>query len=131
LFEDDRRRLDNACGGNFQKKGLNAALDIIEEIAVQYGQLDHHDRRRDSGTRGSLERDVKPQVEKGHGVVENHSRAVHGVSQIQQVDQLMNTKFEQLEAAMNSKLDLLLKKQGGAAMPFPSNQGHAISSACF
>ena len=131
LFEDDRRRLDNACGGSFQKKGPNAAWDIIEEIAVQSGQWDHHDRRRDTRPMESDERDVKSQRGRVHGLVESQSRAVHGASQIQQVDHLMNAKFEQLETAMNSKLDLLLKKQGGAANSSSSNQAHAISMACF
>ncbi|KAK9910590.1 hypothetical protein M0R45_034546 [Rubus argutus] len=126
-----KRRLDNACGGNFQKKGPNAAWDIIEEIAVQSGQWDHHDRRRDTRMRESDERDVKPQIARGQVHIENHPRAVHGTSQIQQVDHQMKAKLEQLETSMNSKLDLLLKKQGGAAMSSSSNQAHAISTACF
>ena len=131
LFNDDRRRLDNACGGSFQRKGPNAALDIIEEIAVQSGQWDHHDRRRDTRSREREERDEKPHSGRVHGDVEHRTRTVHGASQIQQVDELMNAKFEQLEAAMNTKLDLLLKTQGGAAIPLPSKQVQAISTTCF
>ena len=77
LFEDDRRRLDNACGGNFQKKGPNAAWDIIEEIAVQSGQWDHHDRRRDTRMRESDEREVRPQIARGQ--VDVNVKYVHKV----------------------------------------------------
>ncbi|KAL6191579.1 hypothetical protein ACLB2K_037969 [Fragaria x ananassa] len=40
LIIDDRRRLDNASGGNFLKKVPNAAWDICEELATQSGKWD-------------------------------------------------------------------------------------------
>ena len=43
----------------------------------------------------------------------------------------MNAKFEQLEATLNTKLDLILKTQGGGAMSRPSKQVQAISTTCF
>ena len=42
----------------------------------------------------------------------------------------MNAKFEQLEAAMNTKLDLLLKAHGNAAPPHPSEQVKAVAVTC-
>ena len=42
----------------------------------------------------------------------------------------MNAKFEQLEAAMNAKLDLLLKAQEGATSPSTSEHVKAISISC-
>ena len=115
LFDEDRRRLDNACGGSFQRKGPNAAWDIIEEISVQSGQWDNHGRRRESRGRDEY-------FQGGRGRNDE-------VSQVQRDENFMSSKLEKLEASLNKKIDLLLQVQRTPSPP-SNAQVKVISSSC-
>ncbi|XP_040368814.1 uncharacterized protein LOC121051044 isoform X2 [Rosa chinensis] len=128
LIIDDRRRLDNASGGNFLKKGPNASWDTCEEVATQSGQWDNHQRRRggrDDHTT-SRGRDSQAYGTRGRVDMEPRGRGVYDVSHIDKDDGVMNSKLERLEAKIDKKFEMLLQAQKGSE--FVEEQVRAINS---
>ena len=121
LSDNDRRRLDNACGGSFQNKGPNAAWDIIEEVATHSGQWDNHNRLGDR---------TMDQSGRGHIEGEPRGRGVLDLSQVKKDGDAIERKFEKLESKLESfvsKVDSLLNQ---GVQKSQDAQVKAVSSVC-